>query len=82
MDATTTDRMLDLARHIVNQKAGKFEPEKFEDQYEAALIELINSKRAGKPVAAKARPDSRVGCTSDNRGLSLGGGSRLHDPRP
>jgi len=29
---------------------------KFEDQYEAALVELINSKRAGKPVTAKARP--------------------------
>jgi hypothetical protein len=26
--------------------------------------------------------DSRVGCSSDNRGLSLGRGSRLHDPRP
>src|SRR6476659_4299960 len=28
------------------------------------------------------QPDSRVGCSSDNRGLSLGRGSRLHDPRP
>ena len=34
--------MLDLAKHIVNQKAGRFEPEKFEDHYEAALVELIN----------------------------------------
>jgi|ERR1700677_4261827 len=48
--------MLDLAKHIVNQKAGRFEPGKFEDQYEAALVELINGKRAGKPVTAKARP--------------------------
>jgi len=51
-----TKDMLDLAKHIVNQKTGKFEPAKFEDQYEAALVELINSKRAGKPVTAKARP--------------------------
>jgi DNA end-binding protein Ku len=51
-----TKDMLDLARHIVNQKAGHFEPEKFEDQYETALIDLINQKRAGKPIAAKARP--------------------------
>jgi DNA end-binding protein Ku len=51
-----TKDMLDLAKHIVNQKAGRFEPGKFEDQYEAALVELINSKRAGKPVTAKARP--------------------------
>jgi DNA end-binding protein Ku len=48
--------MLDLARHIVNRKAGHFEPDKFEDQYETALIELINQKRAGKPITAKARP--------------------------
>jgi DNA end-binding protein Ku len=48
--------MLDLAKHIVNQKAGHFEPDKFEDQYETALIDLINQKRAGKPITAKARP--------------------------
>ncbi|SPP92656.1 conserved protein of unknown function [Bradyrhizobium vignae] len=48
--------MLDLAKHIVNQKAGHFEPDKFEDQYETALIELINQKRAGKPITAKASP--------------------------
>jgi DNA end-binding protein Ku len=49
-DVKLTKDMLDLAKHIVNQKAGRFEPGKFEDQYEAALVELINSKRAGKPV--------------------------------
>jgi DNA end-binding protein Ku len=54
-DVKVTKDMLDLAKHIVNQKAGRFEPGKFEDQYEAALVELINSKRAGKPVTAKAR---------------------------
>jgi DNA end-binding protein Ku len=48
--------MLDLARHIVNQKAGHFDPDKFEDQYETAPIDLINQKRAGKPIAAKERP--------------------------
>src|SRR5258708_17706735 len=55
-DVKVTKDMLDLARHIVQQKSGRFEPDNFEDQYEAALIELINSKRAGKPVTAKARP--------------------------
>src|ERR1700740_2551156 len=29
-----------------------------------------------------SQPDSGVGCTSDNRGLSLGWGAALHDPRP
>jgi DNA end-binding protein Ku len=48
--------MLDLAKHIVNQKAGRFEPDKFEDQYETALVDLINKKRAGKPITARERP--------------------------
>jgi DNA end-binding protein Ku len=55
-DVKVTKDMLDLARHIVEKKTGRFAPEKFEDHYEAALVELINEKRAGKPVAAKARP--------------------------
>jgi DNA end-binding protein Ku len=55
-DVKVTKDMLDLARHIVNQKAGSFEPEKFEDHYESALIELINQKRAGKPIVPKDRP--------------------------
>ena len=41
-DVKVTKDMLDLARHIVNQKAGHFDPDKFEDQYETALIDLIN----------------------------------------
>src|ERR1043165_8876370 len=55
-DVKVTKDMLDLARHIVNQKAGHFEPDKFEDQYETALLDLINQKRAGKPIAPKERP--------------------------
>ncbi|MGY3105201.1 MULTISPECIES: non-homologous end joining protein Ku [unclassified Bradyrhizobium] len=55
-DVKVTKDMLDLARHIVNQKAGRFDPEKFEDHYETALIELINQKRAGKPITPKERP--------------------------
>ncbi len=31
---------LDLAKQIVNQKSGRFSPDKFEDQYETALIDL------------------------------------------
>ena len=53
-----TKDMLDLAKHIVNQKAGRFDPEKFEDHYETALIDLINQKRAGNPITPKERPAS------------------------
>jgi hypothetical protein len=64
----------DPTKHIVNQKAGHFQPDKFEDQYEAALLQLINSKRAGKPVAAKARPrGENVVDLMDARRKSIGG---------
>ncbi|MCS3445914.1 MULTISPECIES: non-homologous end joining protein Ku [Bradyrhizobium] len=55
-DVKVTKDMLDLARHIVNQKAGRFDPEKFEDHYETALVDLINQKRSGKPITPKERP--------------------------
>src|SRR6201987_2226455 len=52
-DVKITKDMLDLAKHIVEQKSGSFEPDQFEDRYETALIELINQKRNGLKVAAK-----------------------------
>jgi DNA end-binding protein Ku len=55
-DVKVTKDMLDLARHIVDQKSGSFQPDKFEDQYETGLVELINQKRAGKPIVPKERP--------------------------
>jgi DNA end-binding protein Ku len=56
-DVKVTKDMLDLAKHIVEQKSASFEPEEFEDRYESALIELINQKRNGLP-APKAAPKS------------------------
>jgi DNA end-binding protein Ku len=55
-DVKVTKDMLDLAKHIVEQKSGSFEPDKFEDQYETALVNLIDQKRAGKPITPKERP--------------------------
>jgi DNA end-binding protein Ku len=55
-DVKVTKDMLDLARHIVDQKSGNFEPDKFEDHYETALVDLINQKREGKPITPKERP--------------------------
>ncbi|BAL78077.1 Ku protein [Bradyrhizobium cosmicum] len=57
-DVKLTKDMLDLAKHIVEKKSGTFEPELFEDHYETALIDLINKKRAGAPIAAKVTPKS------------------------
>src|SRR5258706_4502246 len=75
-DVKVTKDMLDLAKHIVNQKAGHFEPDKFEDQYETALLDLINQKRAGKPITAKARPrGENVVDLMDALRKSIGGGA-------
>jgi DNA end-binding protein Ku len=57
-DVKVTKDMLDLAKHIVEQKSASFEPDNFEDHYETALIDLINKKRSGVPIAAKAAPKS------------------------
>src|SRR6187431_2663792 len=57
-DVKLTKDMLDLARHIVEKKSGAFEPELFEDHYETALIDLINKKRSGVPLASKSAPKS------------------------
>ncbi|NEV80623.1 Ku protein [Rhodopseudomonas sp. BR0C11] len=55
-DVKITKDMLDLAKHIVEQKSGHFQPDLFEDHYESALTELINSKMAGQPIKPQARP--------------------------
>jgi DNA end-binding protein Ku len=53
--------MLELASHIVASKAGHFKPEKFEDQYEDALKELLKKKQSGQKIEApKDREPSKV----------------------
>jgi DNA end-binding protein Ku len=48
--------MLDLALHIVDTKRGDFEPEKFEDQYEDALRQLIERKAKGEKIEQPKQP--------------------------
>src|SRR3984885_14415967 len=55
-DVKITKDMLDLAKHIVEQKSAEFEPGKFEDRYEAALVDLVNSKRNGTLGKTSASP--------------------------
>ena len=44
--------MMDLAQHIVKTMTGHFEPDKFEDHYEAALKELVEKKMKGIKIEA------------------------------
>lgn len=53
--------MLDLAKHIIETKSGKFDPRKFDDRYEAALAELVKAKAAGKKLPVrKERATAKV----------------------
>jgi DNA end-binding protein Ku len=55
-DLKLPGEMLDLAAHIIEQKSADFEPAAFEDRYENALVELLKSKEAGKPIVAPEAP--------------------------
>ena len=56
-----TKDMLDLASHIIKTKTGHFYPEKFEDQYEDALKELLRKKDKGEKIEPPpAREESNV----------------------
>jgi len=54
--------MLNLAIQILDSKKGRFDPSKFEDRYENALMELVKAKRAGKkpPTVSEARPSNVI----------------------
>ena len=57
----TPKEMLDLATHIVQTKSGHFDPAKFEDRYENALIDLLKKKEAGEKIEpAKEGPTPQV----------------------
>lgn len=57
-DVKIEGEMLDLAKHIIKTKTGKFDVSKFDDRYEAAVASLVKAKLEGrkieppKPVAA------------------------------
>ena len=54
-------RMIEIARKIIDQKEGAFDPDKFKDRYEAALRELIRRKEKGeKLVTAEPVEESNV----------------------
>ena len=56
--------MLALAEHILESKAAAFDPSKFQDRYEEAVVAMLSEKRAGMPVA-KQRPMPRIVAGTD-----------------
>jgi len=49
-DVKVASDMLKLAEHIVETKEGEFDPSKFVDHYEQAVVEMLKEKQAGIPV--------------------------------
>ena len=61
-DIELPKEMRQLAAHILETKAGHFDPKAFEDRYENALIDLLKTKQAGLPLPKEApkKPTARV----------------------
>lgn len=56
-DGKPTDEMRSLAEELIARATKKFDPSKFEDRYEEALITLVKSK-ATKPAKGKGQANS------------------------
>jgi len=80
------DQMIGLAETIIDKMTGEFEPEKFEDRYESAMIELIRSKQAGLPAPKEkpaARPANVVNLMDAlRRSIETGGGEPPKAAKP
>jgi DNA end-binding protein Ku len=53
------DEQLSLAKELIQRKAGKFDPKKFTDNYEAALRELVEAKLKHLPLPVEEKPARR-----------------------
>lgn len=61
-DTKIPKEMLQLAEHILESKAGNFDPTAFVDHYEEAVVDMLKRKQAGAPVSKQkaAAPASNV----------------------
>jgi DNA end-binding protein Ku len=64
-DVTIAPDMLALAEHIVDAKAGEFDPSSFRDRYEEALLAHLKAKQAG------AVPERRPAFAAPHRVINL-----------
>ena len=73
-----TKELLDLASHIIDTKAGKFQPQDFKDRYQDAVVALIRAKQEGRPPPGDTSTDrpSNVVNLMDALRRSLGDGGK------
>jgi DNA end-binding protein Ku len=77
--------MLDIAQEIIARKSGHFEPDKFADRYEEAVVSMLRAKQAGQVFTAPqaAEPGNVVNIMDAlRRSLQATGGSEAATRRP
>ena len=77
--------MLEIAEVIIDRKSGHFEPDKFTDRYEEAVVSLVRAKQAGEAFAVPETPaPSRVVNIMDalKRSLEAEGAGEMPVRRP
>ena len=59
-DMKVEPELLVLAQHILKTKEAKFDPTRFVDRYEQAVVEMLQQKQAGLPATVKTFPPPRA----------------------
>ncbi|PKC50723.1 hypothetical protein RhiirA1_485517, partial [Rhizophagus irregularis] len=54
------EKELDTALMLIEQLTEKFDPEKYNDDYRTALLELIEKKKSGEVVVTAAEKETKV----------------------
>jgi DNA end-binding protein Ku len=78
-------RMVEIARQIIAQAKGPFDPSEFHDRYREAVRELVESKAEGEAVVHRPSPEPREGNVIDLMEAlrrSLGGKPAEPKPKP
>src|SRR6185436_7126612 len=84
-DAKLPAEMLDIAQEIIARKASHFEPDKFTDRYEEAVVDMLRAKQAGQVFSAPqaAEPGNVVNIMDAlRRSLQATGGGEAASRRP
>ncbi len=63
-DVTVPQDMLKLAEHILESKAGDFEPATFADRYEEAVVAMLRTKQSGRAVSTIEPRFRDAGCAA------------------
>src|SRR5262249_22947466 len=84
-DVKLPDEMMGIAEVIIERKSGHFEPARFTDRYEEAVVSMLKAKQAGQAVDIPETPEpSKVGNIMDalKRSLQAGGAGTADVRRP